>query len=162
VTRLGEFSPIGRWFYSDSNFENDRSSPMFLLLFSTEKAVYIHINFDKKWFGLNFGRFFSQTHVATLQEAHNFTCTKCCYQTRPTIFFGEGGSFCLFSDYSFRVHHHWDDRHLPSHAMASDFLVTWQCLSKRTIGFLLRIKLHAQETHTVCNLFMCSGKKGLL
>jgi hypothetical protein len=27
--------------------------------------------------------------------------------------------------------------------MASDFLVAWQCLSKRTIGFLLRNKLHA-------------------
>jgi hypothetical protein len=27
--------------------------------------------------------------------------------------------------------------------MASDFLVAWQCLSKRTIGFSLRIKLHA-------------------
>jgi hypothetical protein len=27
--------------------------------------------------------------------------------------------------------------------MASDFSVTWQCLSKRTIGFLLWIKLHA-------------------
>jgi hypothetical protein len=26
--------------------------------------------------------------------------------------------------------------------MASDFSVTWQCLSKRTIGFSLRIKLH--------------------
>jgi hypothetical protein len=25
--------------------------------------------------------------------------------------------------------------------MASDFSVAWQCLSKRTIGFLLRIKL---------------------
>jgi hypothetical protein len=29
--------------------------------------------------------------------------------------------------------------------MASDFSVAWQCLSKRTIGFLLRIKLHAQK-----------------
>jgi hypothetical protein len=28
--------------------------------------------------------------------------------------------------------------------MASDFSVTWQCLSKGTIGFSLRIKLHAQ------------------
>jgi hypothetical protein len=27
--------------------------------------------------------------------------------------------------------------------MASDFSVAWQCLSKRTIGFSLRIKLHA-------------------
>jgi hypothetical protein len=36
-----------------------------------------------------------------------------------------------------------DDRHLLAHAMASDFSVAWQCLSKRIIGFLLRIKLHA-------------------
>jgi hypothetical protein len=35
-----------------------------------------------------------------------------------------------------------DDQHLLSHALASDFTVTWQCLSKRTIGFSLRIKLH--------------------
>jgi hypothetical protein len=27
--------------------------------------------------------------------------------------------------------------------MASDFSVAWQCLSKRTIGFSLWIKLHA-------------------
>jgi hypothetical protein len=27
--------------------------------------------------------------------------------------------------------------------MASDFSAAWQCLSKRTIGFSLRIKLHA-------------------
>jgi hypothetical protein len=29
--------------------------------------------------------------------------------------------------------------------MASDFSAAWQCLSKRTIGFLLRIKLHAND-----------------
>jgi hypothetical protein len=29
--------------------------------------------------------------------------------------------------------------------MASDFSVTWQCLSKRTIVFLLWIKLHAHQ-----------------
>jgi hypothetical protein len=35
--------------------------------------------------------------------------------------------------------HNWDDRHLIAHAMASDFSVTWQFLSKRTIVvFLLR------------------------
>jgi hypothetical protein len=47
-----------------------------------------------------------------------------------------------FSDYSFLVHKHvnQDDQHLLAHAMASDFSVAWQCLSKRTIGFSLRIK----------------------
>jgi hypothetical protein len=47
----------------------------------------------------------------------------------------------LFYNYSFRVHHlvNRDDRHLLAHAMASDFSVTWQCLSKRTIGLLLNI-----------------------
>jgi hypothetical protein len=49
-----------------------------------------------------------------------------------------------FSNYSFWVRHpvNWDDRHLLAHAMASDFLVAWQCLSKRTIGFSLWIKFH--------------------
>jgi hypothetical protein len=27
--------------------------------------------------------------------------------------------------------------------MASDFSVAWQCLSKRTVGYSLQIKLHA-------------------
>jgi hypothetical protein len=47
---------------------------------------------------------------------------------------------CFFLFFSFRVHHlvNRDDRHLLAHAMASDFSVTWQCLSKRTIGFSLR------------------------
>jgi hypothetical protein len=37
----------------------------------------------------------------------------------------------------FLVHHfvNQDDQHLLTHAMASDFSVAWQCLSKRTIGF---------------------------
>jgi hypothetical protein len=50
-----------------------------------------------------------------------------------------------FSDYSFWVHRlvNRDDRHLLAHAMSSDFSVAWQCLSKRTIGFSLQIKLHA-------------------
>jgi hypothetical protein len=50
-----------------------------------------------------------------------------------------------FSEYSFWVHHlvNQDDWQLLAHAMASDFSVAWQCLSKITIGFLLWIKLHA-------------------
>jgi hypothetical protein len=67
---------------------------------------------------------------------------------------GGGGSdpLCLpsslalhFSDYSFWVHHlvSRDDRHLLANAMASDYSVAWQCLSKRTIVFLLWIKLYA-------------------
>jgi hypothetical protein len=60
-----------------------------------------------------------------------------------------------FFDYSLRVHHliNRDDRHLLAHAMASDFSVAWQCLSKRTIGFLLRIKLHART-----RVFLSSGR----
>jgi hypothetical protein len=52
----------------------------------------------------------------------------------------------IFSNYSFWVHHpaNRDDRHLLAHAMVSDFLVAWQFLSKRTIGFSLCIKLHAK------------------
>jgi hypothetical protein len=47
----------------------------------------------------------------------------------------------IFSDFSFWVHH-LVNRDLLAHAMASDFSVARQCLSKRTIVFLLRIKLH--------------------
>jgi hypothetical protein len=58
------------------------------------------------------------------------------------IFFGGGGGqrplmFSIISDYSFWVHHpiKQDDRHHLAHAMASEFSVPWQCLSKRTISF---------------------------
>jgi hypothetical protein len=34
-----------------------------------------------------------------------------------------------------------------AHAMASDFSVTWQFLSRKTIGFLLQIKLHALKNN---------------
>jgi hypothetical protein len=54
----------------------------------------------------------------------------------------------IFSDYSFWVHHllNRDDRHLLlANAMASDFSIKWQCLSKRKIVFSLRIKLHAKD-----------------
>jgi hypothetical protein len=40
-----------------------------------------------------------------------------------------------FSNYSFWVHP--DDRHLLAHAMASDFSVAWQLLSKLTIVFFI-------------------------
>jgi hypothetical protein len=42
-----------------------------------------------------------------------------------------------FSDFSFRVDHlvNRDDRQPLAHAMASDFSVAWQCLSKRIIVF---------------------------
>jgi hypothetical protein len=45
----------------------------------------------------------------------------------------------IFSDYSFWVHHlvNLDDQHLLALAMASDFSVAWQCLSKRTIVFFV-------------------------
>jgi hypothetical protein len=51
--------------------------------------------------------------------------------------------FSIFSYYSFWVHQpvNRDVQHLLAHAMASDFSVAWQFLSKRTIGFSLRIKL---------------------
>jgi hypothetical protein len=57
VTRLGEFSTIVRWFYSDSNFENYKSSPNVLLLFSTEKAVCI-LTLTKNVLGYILGDFF--------------------------------------------------------------------------------------------------------
>jgi hypothetical protein len=59
----------------------------------------------------------------------------------------------FFAHYSFCIHSlvNRDDRHLLAHAMASDFSVPWQCLSKRTIGFLLRIKLHAPSKKNFVN-----------
>jgi hypothetical protein len=62
------------------------------------------------------------------------------------VFFLVSDPLCLssssalhFSDYSFWVHHpvNQDDRQLLANAMASDFSVAWQCLSKRTIGSTL-------------------------
>jgi hypothetical protein len=79
-----------------------------------------------------------------------------------TLFFGGGASLTpcaspppwpsIFSDYSFWVHHlvNRDDWHLLANAMASDFSVAWQCLSKRTIVFLLRIKLHSLKSDHIC------------
>jgi hypothetical protein len=57
----------------------------------------------------------------------------------------------IFSNYSFWVHHlvNLDDRQILAHAMASDFSVARQCLSKRTIGVSLRIKLHALSDYFV-------------
>jgi hypothetical protein len=69
---------------------------------------------------------------------------------------GGGGEFCnplflssslalQFSQYSFLVHHpiNPDDRHLLTHAMASDFSVTWQFSQIKHLFLLLWIKLHA-------------------
>jgi hypothetical protein len=63
-----------------------------------------------------------------------------------TLFFGQQPlvpflllSTPFFPDYSFLVHHpvDWEDRQLLSHAMASDFTVTWQFYSKITIVFII-------------------------
>jgi hypothetical protein len=53
-----------------------------------------------------------------------------CASPQPSIFF----------NYSFLVHHpvNPDDWHLLAHAMAADFSVAWQLLSKITIGFFMR------------------------
>jgi hypothetical protein len=61
----------------------------------------------------------------------------------PLCLSSSSSSALHFSDYSFRVHHlvNRHDRQLLAHAMASDFSVALQCLSKRTIGFLLWNKL---------------------
>jgi hypothetical protein len=54
----------------------------------------------------------------------------------------------IFPIILFWVHHlaNWVDRQLLAHAMASEHSVAWQCLSKRTIVFSLRFKLHALRT----------------
>jgi hypothetical protein len=58
----------------------------------------------------------------------------------------------------FGVHHlvNQDDRHFHAHAMASDYSVAWQFLSKRTIGFSLRIKLPSWKDCLVCKQNWCS------
>jgi hypothetical protein len=50
-----------------------------------------------------------------------------------------------FSHFSLLVHHPviQNDWHLLAHGIASDFSVTRQFFSERTIGFSLGIKLHA-------------------
>jgi hypothetical protein len=69
-------------------------------------------------------------------------------QIRPgrvvVVFWGSATPLCIssssalhiFSEYSFWVHRlvNRDDRHLLTSAMFSDFSVTWQCHSKRTMG----------------------------
>jgi hypothetical protein len=77
---------------------------------------------------------------------------------KNSLFQGVSYPLCLsssfaihFADYSFWVHHfvNRDDRHLLAHAMASDFSAAWQRLSKRTICFLLQIKLYANFWNTL-------------
>jgi hypothetical protein len=46
--------------------------------------------------------------------------------------------------------------------MAPDFSAAWQCLSKRTIDFLLRIKLHEYlGTYLCLRSFASSGTRSL-
>jgi hypothetical protein len=59
VTRLGVFSPFGRV----STIDSYRSGPFFGF-FSSQDNLWN--NFDKKYFGLHFGRFFSQAHLVAL------------------------------------------------------------------------------------------------
>jgi hypothetical protein len=81
-------------------------------------------------------------------ELGNFFCFSwvsnplCLYASSALIFFK------LF----FRVHHlvNRDDRHLLAHALASDFSVAWQCLSKRTIFFCYGSNSTPFELGNVC------------
>jgi hypothetical protein len=59
-----------------------------------------------------------------------------------------------FSNYSFWVHRlvNWDDRQLLAHAMASDFSVIWQCLSKRTFFFVMDQTPHPSVHNLVVNV----------
>jgi hypothetical protein len=56
-------------------FENYRSSLNFGLSFICDNTC-MYINIDKVWVGQHFGRFFSQTHLATLHSAlwHAVVC----------------------------------------------------------------------------------------
>jgi hypothetical protein len=63
VTRLGEFSPLGRLF-SMGSFSSNRSNPIFGPIFHHGKKSFIKV--DEKCAGLHFGRYFLQTHPVTL------------------------------------------------------------------------------------------------
>jgi hypothetical protein len=54
----GEPRPIGKLFFLCSFFNITKVAQKSGLLFSTEKPMYICVNFDKQWVGLHFGRFF--------------------------------------------------------------------------------------------------------
>jgi hypothetical protein len=55
VARLGEFSPNGKPFTVASLLKIAESAHILILLFHKHASC---INFDKKWIGLHFGRFF--------------------------------------------------------------------------------------------------------
>jgi hypothetical protein len=69
ATRLGEFSPLGRFLCTLARFVLYRGSQNFGLLFSTEKVMY---SFWKKRVLLHFGDFFtnSSDHPALLFQIH--------------------------------------------------------------------------------------------
>jgi hypothetical protein len=66
VTRLGEFSPIRRLFTLGSFLKKYKRKLIFGLLNTAEKLC---INFDKKWVGLHFGRFF-RNHIWSPWPCH--------------------------------------------------------------------------------------------
>jgi hypothetical protein len=53
VTRLGEFSPIGRLFSLESYLKITKVGQIFWATFLPQQMFCI--NFDKKWVGQNFG-----------------------------------------------------------------------------------------------------------
>jgi hypothetical protein len=66
VVRVTRFSPKGRLFTLGSLKKQKTYMyiPQYFATFCHEHFSYI--NFDKKWIGLHFWRFFSQTHLGTL------------------------------------------------------------------------------------------------
>jgi hypothetical protein len=58
VTRLGEFSPIGRLFTFCSFSEITEAARVYKLPFSTDEVKYLSL--AKKCVGLHFGRFFQK------------------------------------------------------------------------------------------------------
>jgi hypothetical protein len=67
VTRLGEFSPIGRLFTLGSVLKSTEEAQFIWRLFLHQK---IRICFDKKWDGLNFGRFFHKHIWSPCRESY--------------------------------------------------------------------------------------------
>jgi hypothetical protein len=62
VTGLAEFSPNGRVFTLGIFLKITEVALIFVQLFPNHRLC---ITFDKKWVGLNFGQYFSQTHPVT-------------------------------------------------------------------------------------------------
>jgi hypothetical protein len=64
---LGQFFAQRATVFFGKIFENPKSSPLFFGYFFP--LLRLCIDFGRKWLGIHFGRFFSQTHLVTLKKS---------------------------------------------------------------------------------------------